>query len=80
MLELAVTGMLTCLLCMRRMPRLPRASRLLMLFGALALLSLGASGCGGGFPQPSGSTTYVITVTGTNGTDQHATSVTLTVQ
>ncbi len=80
MLELAVTAMLTCLLCMRRMSRLTPAGRLLMLFGALALLSLGASGCGGGFPQPSGSTTYVITVTGTNGTDQHATSVTLTVQ
>jgi Abnormal spindle-like microcephaly-assoc'd, ASPM-SPD-2-Hydin len=80
MLELAVTAMLTWLFCMRRMPRLPRAGRLLMLLGALTLLSLGASGCGGGFPQPSGNNTYVITVTGTNGTDQHATSVTLTVQ
>ena len=80
MLELAITAMLTCLLCMRRMPRLPRTGRLLMLLGALALLTLGASGCGGGFPQPSGNNTFVITVTGTNGTDQHATNVTLTVQ
>lgn len=48
-----------------------------------ALLSVGAvmlSGCGGGYYAEPPSQTYTITVTGTSGSTQHSTTVTLTVQ
>ena len=48
-----------------------------------ALLSMGAgmlSGCGGGYYAEPPSQTYTITVTGTSGSTQHSTTVTLTVQ
>jgi hypothetical protein len=47
------------------------------------LLSVGAtmlSGCGGGYYAQPPSQTYTITVTGTSGSTQHSTTVTLTVQ
>jgi sugar lactone lactonase YvrE len=48
----------------------------------IALLGVGISaiGCGGGFALPSTAKTYTITVTGTSGSDNHSTTVTLTVQ
>lgn len=48
-----------------------------------ALLCVGAamlSGCGGGYYAQSLAQTYTITVTGTSGSIQHSTTVTLTVQ
>jgi hypothetical protein len=42
-------------------------------------MSLGMTACGGGFPESASSQTYTITVTGTNGSDVHSTSITLTV-
>jgi len=77
-MEIASAAAMVCLLVLRRKSRLGRGSRLLVIAGGLLLLSLGVSACGGGFPAPS--TTYTITVTGSNGSDQHATTVTLTVQ
>lgn len=70
------------LLCLRRFPRLSCTKRLWTLLLGAALLSLGLSGCGGGFARPSSSSSqsYTITVTGTNGTDQHSTTVTLTIR
>ena len=47
------------------------------------LLSAGAmmlAGCGGGYYSELPAQTYTITVTGTNGSTQHSTTVTLTVQ
>jgi ABC-type transporter Mla subunit MlaD len=48
----------------------------------LAAVALGffATNCGGGFAMPSGSKTYVITVTGTSGETQRSTTVTMIVQ
>jgi hypothetical protein len=64
--------------------------RPLIPLGALVLLIVVAgylSGCAQGFPRvttgtPTGTLagTYLITVTGTSGTDKHSTTVTLTVQ
>jgi trimeric autotransporter adhesin len=58
-----------------------------LLSGALVLALFGAgatylTGCGGGFALPSAAApaSYVITVTGTSGSDTHSTTVTLTVQ
>jgi hypothetical protein len=57
--------------------RLARARLLTLLLG---LASLGAlAGCAGGYFGP-GPQSYTITVTGTSGTIQHSTTVTLTVQ
>ena len=69
------------LLLLRRMPRLAQGRRVLMVLGGLLLASLAMSGCGGGFPG-FGSTakTFTITVTGSNGSNAHATSVVLTIQ
>jgi trimeric autotransporter adhesin len=47
------------------------------------LLSVGAAmltGCGGGYYSKAPAQTYTITVTGTSGSTQHSTTVTLTVQ
>jgi hypothetical protein len=47
------------------------------------LLSVGAvmlTGCGGGYYSQAPAQTYTITVTGTSGSTQHSTTVTLTVQ
>jgi hypothetical protein len=47
------------------------------------LLSVGAAmltGCGGGYYSQAPTRTYTITVTGTSGSTQHSTTVTLTVQ
>jgi hypothetical protein len=47
------------------------------------LLSVGAAmltGCGGGYYSQAPAQTYTITVTGTSGSTQHSTTVTLTVQ
>jgi hypothetical protein len=43
-------------------------------------MSIGITACGGGFPGGKQATTYTINVTGSNGSDQHSTTVTLTVQ
>jgi hypothetical protein len=51
-----------------------------MLAGGLVLMSLGMSACGGGFPGSANSKSYTISVTGTNGSDIHATTITLTVK
>lgn len=48
-----------------------------------SLLTLGAAaltGCGGGYYSQAPAQTYTITVTGTSGSTQHSTTVTLTVQ
>jgi hypothetical protein len=71
---------MACLFFLCRMPRLSNGRRLLMLAGGLVLMSLGMSACGGGFPGSANSKTYIISVTGTNGSDLHATTITLTVK
>jgi len=58
----------------RRVPRWAQFALFMLLLGGLAGW---ASGCNGGFP---GSTTSVITVTGTSGALSHSTTVTLIVQ
>jgi hypothetical protein len=68
------------LLLFCRTPRLSNSRRLLMLVFAVLLMSFGISGCGGGFPESAGSTNYIITVTGTNASDTHSTTITLTVE
>jgi hypothetical protein len=62
--------------------------RRLVPLAGLALLIVAAgclAGCTGGFPASQAATgtpagTYIITVTGTSGTDMHSTTVTLIVQ
>ena len=80
LLEFASGVAMACLLFFRRMPRLKGGGRLLLLMVGLALMSLGMSGCGGGFPELAGSKTFTISVTGANGSNLHATTVTLTVK
>ena len=66
----------------RRRRRWPPGLRILFLLCFGGLCAAGVTGCGGGFALPSKitPTTYTITVIGTSGTDQHSTSVTLTVE
>ena len=68
------------LLFIWRTPRLGKSRRFLMIFGGLFLMSLGISACGGGFPESATARSFIITVTGTNGSDSHATTITLTVK
>jgi hypothetical protein len=78
--ELGSSGLaMVSLLLLCRIPRLRKRRRLFIALSVAAMLSLGITGCGGGFPGPKPST-YTITVTGSNGSDQHSTTVTLTVQ
>jgi hypothetical protein len=63
----------------RKLRRLPLSVRALLLC-ALALGGMASlSGCGGGYFGPTPQT-VTLTVTGTSGTLQHSTTVTLTVQ
>ena len=80
-IELLCTVLVLASCCFfRRKIRLRRGMYLAIAFGGLLLASLGLTACGGGFPGFKNSTTYVVTVTGTNAADQHSTTVTLTVQ
>jgi multisubunit Na+/H+ antiporter MnhE subunit len=56
--------------------------KLLLLVVALASLATAAAltGCGGGFALPQTSQSYTLTITGTGGSDNHSTTVQLTVQ
>ena len=79
-IELASSALVMASCCFfRKKLRLQNGRRLILLIGGLILLSLGVTACGGGFPEGKKSATFVITVTGANGTDLHATNVTLTV-
>jgi Beta-propeller repeat/Abnormal spindle-like microcephaly-assoc'd, ASPM-SPD-2-Hydin len=79
-IELASSALVMASCCFyRKKLRLQNGRRLILLVGGLILLSLGVTACGGGFPEGKKSATFVITVTGANGTDLHATTVTLTV-
>lgn len=71
---------MACLFFLGRMPRLNKSRRLLVVIGGLVLMSLGMSACGGGFLGSANSKSFTITVTGTNGSDTHATTLTLTVK
>jgi ABC-type glycerol-3-phosphate transport system substrate-binding protein len=71
--------MASCFFFRRKVP-LQGSRRLVLLLGVLVLMSLGITACGGGFPGGNQATTYTINVTGTNASDQHSTTVTLTVQ
>jgi len=55
---------------------------MLMLVAVLSLMASGLSACGGGqAPGAKGAAkNYILAVTGTSGSVQHTTSVTLTVQ
>jgi trimeric autotransporter adhesin len=66
----------------RRLRRNSQRSVHRLFVGAIVFAMLGAgaafmTGCGGGFPLKSSSTTYTITVTGTSGSDTHSTTVSL---
>jgi hypothetical protein len=61
----------------RNRQRLLPTGLLVLLFSAGAAM---LSGCGGGYYAQPPSQTYTITVTGTSGSTQHSTTVTLTVQ
>jgi hypothetical protein len=81
LLEFASAGLVMASCCFfRRKTRWHRGRTLAMVLGGLIAMSLGLTSCGGGFPSGKNSTTYLVTVTGTNASDQHSTSVTLTVQ
>ena len=71
---------MACLLFFHRMPKLKGGGRLLIVMVGVALMSLGMSACGGGFPELASSKTFTISVTGANGSDTHSTTVTLTVK
>jgi parallel beta-helix repeat protein len=80
LLAYAFTGFVGCVgFVLPRRSRKHLASFLLLILVGVALF---ASSCGGGFALHPASTskTYVITVTGTSGTTQHAATVTLIVQ
>jgi hypothetical protein len=59
-----------------------RSRKVLTLIAVLTVLvlSLALSACDGGFPGRHSSTSFTVTVTGTAGSQQHTTSMTLTVQ
>jgi hypothetical protein len=79
--EFASSGIgMACLLFFRRVPRFNHGGRLLLVVAGLFLMSLGISACGGGFPESATARSFTITVTGTNGADIHATTITLTVK
>jgi hypothetical protein len=78
-------GGFTLLFCRKRHVLALRSLSMILILAGLGLGSLSLVGCGGGFALPrstsSGSTpkSYIVTVTGTSGTDTHSTIVTLTV-
>jgi subtilase family serine protease len=61
---------------------LTRTMSVLVLLGLSLAAAVGASGCGSPVKFPSGNQqqTYIVTVTGTEGTTSHSSTVTLTVQ
>jgi hypothetical protein len=65
-----------------RSRRLSRAFAVVRSLALIGVSSLSLASCNGGFAfkAPVSPTTYTITVTGTSGTDQHSTTVTLIVQ
>jgi hypothetical protein len=76
-----------CMGFLRRRKRWPPRMAILFAVAFGGLCAAGLSGCGGGFALPAKTSTtatspvtYMITVTGTSGTDQHSTSVSLTVE
>ena len=79
--EIAASGIgMACLLFFRRIPQLNHGRSLLLVVAGLFLMSLGISACGGGFPESATARSFIITITGTNGSDIHATTISLTVK
>jgi trimeric autotransporter adhesin len=78
-------GGFTLLLWRKRHARALRRLSMTLILAGLGVVSLAVIGCGGGFALPEKSTSgspprsYIVTVTGTAGTDTHSTTVTLTV-